>query len=87
MQNPLVVKNLLFKKDHSFQYKSDLVIKSLGFDPENIPHYNFLIKKSEHIKLGNNKNERFYIQYFIYFFVVFAAGPQDRGASLVVWAT
>ncbi|MDA9081870.1 NAD(P)-dependent oxidoreductase [Candidatus Pelagibacter sp.] len=71
------------KKNSEFKIKADIVIKSLGFDPENLPK----LFDSENLKVtkwGTLKtdfdtmetNEQ----------GVFAAGDIIRGASLVVWA-
>ena len=66
-----------------FKIKADMVIKALGFDPENLPrlfdHPNLLISKWGTIKI-NLKSMETNIE------GVFAAGDIVRGASLVVWA-
>ena len=69
--------------DGEFKIKSDLVIKSLGFDPENIPK----LFNSEDLaisKWGTIKIDLKTMQTNIE--GVFAAGDIVRGASLVVWA-
>ncbi len=69
--------------DGDFKIKADLVIKSLGFDPENIPKLfnseNLLVSKWGTIKI-DLKTMQTSID------GVFAAGDIVRGASLVVWA-
>ena len=69
--------------DGEFKIKADLVIKSLGFDPENIPK----LFNSEDLavsKWGTIKIDLKTMQTSIE--GVFAAGDIVRGASLVVWA-
>ena len=69
--------------DGEFKIKADLVIKSLGFDPENIPK----LFNSEDLaisKWGTIKIDLKTMQTNIE--GVFAAGDIVRGASLVVWA-
>ena len=69
--------------DGEFKIKADLVIKSLGFDPENIPK----LFNSEDLavsKWGTIKIDLKTMQTNID--GVFAAGDIVRGASLVVWA-
>ena len=69
--------------DGEFKIKVDLVIKSLGFDPENIPKLfnceNLAVSKWGTIKI-DLKSMQTNIE------GVFAAGDIVRGASLVVWA-
>jgi glutamate synthase (NADPH/NADH) small chain len=69
--------------DGEFKIKADLVIKSLGFDPENIPKLfnseDLAVSKWGTIKI-NLKTMQTNIE------GVFAAGDIVRGASLVVWA-
>jgi len=66
-----------------FEIKADMVIKALGFDPENLPNlFNFqklTVTKWGTIKV-NPKNMETNIP------GIFAAGDIVRGASLVVWA-
>ena len=66
-----------------FKLPADLVIKSLGFDPENLPK---LFKKEELAvsKWGTIKINFQTMQTNLE--GVFAAGDIVRGASLVVWA-
>ena len=70
-------------QDGNFKIKADLVIKSLGFDPENIPK----LFNSEDLavsKWGTIKIDLKTMQTNLE--GVFAAGDIVRGASLVVWA-
>jgi len=66
-----------------FEIKTDLAIKALGFDPENLPklfnHPNLLVSEWGTIKI-NLKSMETNIP------GIFAAGDIVRGASLVVWA-
>jgi glutamate synthase (NADPH/NADH) small chain len=66
-----------------FELKADMVIKALGFDPENLPilfdEQELLVSKWGTIKI-NIKNFETSIP------GIFAAGDIVRGASLVVWA-
>ena len=66
-----------------FELKADMVIKALGFDPENLPmlfeEKDLVVSKWGTIKI-NIKNFETSIP------GVFAAGDIVRGASLVVWA-
>ncbi len=70
-------------QDGEFKIKADLVIKSLGFDPENIPKL-FNSENLEVSKWGTIKIDLKSMQTNIE--GVFAAGDIVRGASLVVWA-
>ena len=69
--------------DGEFKIKADLVIKSLGFDPENIPKL-FNSKDLAVSKWGTIKIDLKTMQTNIE--GIFAAGDIVRGASLVVWA-
>ena len=69
--------------DGEFKIKADLVIKSLGFDPENIPKL-FNSKNLAVSKWGTIKIDLKTMQTNIE--GIFAAGDIVRGASLVVWA-
>ena len=69
--------------DGEFKIKADLVIKSLGFDPENIPKL-FNNEDLAVSKWGTIKIDLKTMQTNIN--GVFAAGDIVRGASLVVWA-
>jgi glutamate synthase (NADPH) small chain len=70
-------------KNSDFQIKADIVIKALGFDPEDLPKLfndsNLTISNWGTIKV-NLKSMETSIN------GVFAAGDIVRGASLVVWA-
>ena len=71
------------KPGSEFKIQADLVIKSLGFDPENIPKL-FNSKDLAVSKWGTIKIDLNTMQTNID--GVFAAGDIVRGASLVVWA-
>ena len=66
-----------------FEIKADMVIKALGFDPENLPKLfncpDLLVSKWGTIKINLKTMETSLPG-------VFAAGDIVRGASLVVWA-
>ena len=76
-RNPLPISN------SNFEIKTDLVIKALGFDPENLPKLfnktDLTISKWGTIKV-NLKSMETNIP------GIFSAGDIVRGASLVVWA-
>ena len=76
-KKPLAIKN------SDFEIKSDMVIKALGFDPENLPklfnNSNLSISKWGTVKINLKSMETDVPG-------VFAAGDIVRGASLVVWA-
>jgi len=71
------------KENSEYKIDADIVIKSLGFDPENIPKLfgaeDLSVSKWGTIKI-NLKTMETNID------GVFAAGDIVRGASLVVWA-
>ena len=71
------------QKNSEFNIKVDMVIKALGFDPENLPKLfnsdNLQLTKWGTVKVDFNTMES-NLQ------GVFAAGDIVRGASLVVWA-
>ena len=71
------------KKGAEFEIKTDMVIKALGFDPENLP-YLFDIKELQVTKWGTIKTDFDTMETNLK--GVFAAGDIVRGASLVVWA-
>ena len=71
------------KKDSEFEIKADMVIKALGFDPENLPHL-FDAKELQVTKWGTLKTNFDTMETNLK--GVFAAGDIVRGASLVVWA-
>jgi len=76
-KKPEVQKNL------EFNIKADIVIKALGFDPENLPKLfgaeDLQVTKWGTLKINFNTMETNLAG-------VFAAGDIIRGASLVVWA-
>ena len=76
-RKPEVQKNLEFK------IKADIVIKSLGFDPENLPQL-FSSEDLQVTKWGTLKANFDTMETNL--IGVFAAGDIIRGASLVVWA-
>jgi len=67
----------------NFEIKADLVIKALGFDPENLPklfnNSKLVVSKWGTIKINLKSMETSIPG-------IFAAGDIIRGASLVVWA-
>ena len=71
------------QENSEYEIKADMVIKSLGFDPENLPK---LFSADELIvsRWGTIKTDLDTMQTSIE--GVFAAGDIVRGASLVVWA-
>ena len=70
-------------KDSSFNIKADLVIKSLGFDPEDLPNL-FNEQRLKVTRWGTIKIDFETMETSVP--GVFAAGDIVRGASLVVWA-
>ena len=71
------------KKDCQFNLKADMVIKALGFDPENLPKL-FGSKDLQVTRRGTLKTDFDTMETNLP--GVFAAGDIIRGASLVVWA-
>ena len=71
------------KKGSEFEIKADMVIKALGFDPEDLPHL-FDAKGLQVTKWGTIKTDFDTMETNLA--GVFAAGDIVRGASLVVWA-
>ena len=71
------------KKGSEFKIKADMVIKALGFDPEELPHL-FDTKELQVTKWGTIKTDFDTMETNLK--GVFAAGDIVRGASLVVWA-
>ena len=71
------------KEGSEFEIKADMVIKALGFDPEDLP-YLFDAKELQVTKWGTIKTDFDTME--TNFKGVFAAGDIVRGASLVVWA-
>ena len=76
-------KKPIIEKGSEFKIPADLVIRSLGFDPENLPKL-FNANDLTVSKWGTIKIELETMQTNIE--GVFAAGDIVRGASLVVWA-
>ena len=70
-------------ENSNFEIKADLVIKALGFDPEEIPKL-FDEEKLQVTKWGTIKADFDTLETNIP--GIFAAGDIVRGASLVVWA-
>ena len=71
------------KEGSEFIIKADMVIKALGFDPEDLP-YLFDTKELQVTKWGTIKTDFDTMETNLK--GVFAAGDIVRGASLVVWA-
>jgi glutamate synthase (NADPH/NADH) small chain len=71
------------KEGSEFNIKADMVIKALGFDPEDLPHL-FDTKELQVTKWGTVKTDFDTMETNLK--GVFAAGDIVRGASLVVWA-
>ena len=71
------------KEGSEFSIKADMVIKALGFDPENLPNL-FDAKDLQVTKWGTLKTDFDTMETNLK--GVFAAGDIIRGASLVVWA-
>ena len=71
------------KNGSEFEIKADMVIKALGFDPEDLPKL-FDSKELQVTKWGTIKTDFDTMETNLK--GVFAAGDIVRGASLVVWA-
>ena len=71
------------QNNSEFILKSDMVIKALGFDPENLPKL-FGCNELKVSKWGTIKTDFYTMETNLP--GVFAAGDIIRGASLVVWA-
>jgi len=71
------------QKDSEFNLKADMVIKALGFDPENLPKL-FGSEDLQITRWGTLKTDFDTMETNLQ--GVFAAGEIIRGASLVVWA-
>ena len=71
------------KDGSEFKIKADMVIKALGFDPEDLP-YLFDTKELQVTKWGTIKTDFDTMETNLK--GIFAAGDIVRGASLVVWA-
>jgi len=71
------------QENSEFKIKTDMVIKALGFDPENLPE----MFNSKNLKITDNGNLKINFDTMETNLPgVFAAGDIARGASLVVWA-
>jgi len=73
----------VIQKNSDFEIKADLIIKALGFDPEELPKL-FDEEQLQVTKWGTIKTDFDTMETNIP--GVFAAGDIIRGASLVVWA-
>ena len=73
----------IIEKNSEFKIKADIVIKALGFDPEELPLL-FNEKRLQTTKWGTIKTNFDTMETNLP--GVFAAGDIVRGASLVVWA-
>ncbi len=71
------------QKGSEFEIKADMVIKALGFDPEDLPTL-FGSQDLQVTKWGTIKTDFYTMETNLK--GVFAAGDIIRGASLVVWA-
>ena len=71
------------KEGSAFEIKADMVIKALGFDPENLPLL-FEAQELQVTRWGTIKTDFDTMETNLK--GVFAAGDIVRGASLVVWA-
>ena len=71
------------QKDSEFNLKADMIIKALGFDPENLPKL-FGSEDLQITRWGTLKTDFDTMETNLQ--GVFAAGDIIRGASLVVWA-
>ena len=71
------------QKDSEFNLKADMIIKALGFDPENLPKL-FGSEDLQVTRWGTLKTDFDTMETNLE--GVFAAGDIIRGASLVVWA-
>ena len=76
-------KKPIIKENSEFKIEADLVIKALGFDPEELPKL-FGEEKLQVTKWGTIKTDFDTMETNIA--GIFAAGDIIRGASLVVWA-
>ena len=75
--------NQKLKRVQNLRVKADMVIKALGFDPENLPLL-FDAQELQVTKWGTIKTDFNTMETNLK--GVFAAGDIVRGASLVVWA-
>ena len=76
-KKPVIIEN------SNYELEADIVIKALGFDPDNLPKL-FNSKDLAVSKWGTIKIDLISMQTNIP--GIFAAGDIVRGASLVVWA-
>ena len=76
-------RSAVLKENSEYKIDADIVIKSLGFDPENIPKL-FNAERLSVSKWGTIRIDLQTMQTNIE--GIFAAGDIVRGASLVVWA-
>tara|TARA_B100001123_G_scaffold284451_1_gene316982 strand:+ start:2005 stop:3444 length:1440 start_codon:yes stop_codon:yes gene_type:complete len=76
-------KKPIIKKNSEFKIEADIIIKALGFEPEELPKL-FGEEKLQITKWGTIKSDFETMETNIP--GVFAAGDIIRGASLVVWA-
>ena len=76
-------RSAVLKENSEYKIDADIVIKSLGFDPENIPKL-FNAERLSVSKWGTIRIDLRTMQTNIE--GIFAAGDIVRGASLVVWA-
>ena len=83
VSNLCSIKKPKIKVNSEFKIQADLVIKSLGFDPENLPKL-FNSNDLQVTKWGTLKVDFDTMESNLK--GVFAAGDIVRGASLVVWA-
>ena len=72
----------IIQKNSEFEIKADIIIKALGFDPEELPKL-FNEEKLQVSRWGTIKADFDTMETSIE--GVFAAGDIVRGASLVVW--
>ena len=73
----------IIQENSEYEIRADLIIKSLGFEPEELPKL-FEEEKLQVTKWGTIKTDFDTLETNIP--GVFAAGDIVRGASLVVWA-
>ena len=86
LENPKILGTNIkpeIKEGSAFEIRADMVIKALGFDPENLPLL-FDAQELQVTKWGTIKTDFDTMETNLK--GVFAAGDIVRGASLVVWA-
>ena len=83
-RNKIIVKpEDKWPENSEFKIKADMIIKALGFDPENLPE----IFNSKDLKITDRGTLKINFDTMETNLPgVFAAGDIARGASLVVWA-